>query len=129
MPRSDRQAANERRPGAVRAFPSLFFFSSVSAASESEKNPLKPTGSVPRKRTGATLSPCGQAGALNGFMQETREEGARADGSQEGTDRAPGRVASPGGVSPGGQAPQRPPVWARKPPEGPGSPRVHSCAL
>ena len=77
---------------------------------------------MPRKQTGATLSPRGQAG-------EMREEGARADGSQEGTDRAPGRVASPGGVSPGGQAPQRPPVWAGKPPEGPGSPRAHSCAF
>lgn len=85
---------------------------------------------MPRKRTGATLSPHGEAGAPNGFVQEKcQERGWAAAGSREGMDRAPGRVAGPGGPAPGRQAPQRPPVWAGKPPEGPGFPRVHTCAL
>ena len=87
----DRQAANECR---LRV-PLIVFLSFVSSASESEKDPLKPTGSVPRKRTGATLSPRGEAGAPNGFVQEKRQQrGRAAAGSREGMDRAPGLVAA-----------------------------------
>lgn len=87
----NRQAANERRAHVAL----IVFLSFVSTASESEKDPLKPTGSVPRKRTGATLSPRGEAGAPNGFVQEKRQErGRAAAGSREGMDRAPGLVAA-----------------------------------
>ena len=87
----DRQAANECR---LRV-PLIVFLSFVSSASEGEKDPLKPTGSVPRKRTGATLSPRGEAGAPNGFVQEKRQQrGRAAAGSREGMDRAPGLVAA-----------------------------------
>ena len=71
-------------------------FSFICLLGERErKGPLKPTGSVPRKRTGATLSPRGEAGAPNGFVQEKRQErGRAAAGSREGMDRAPGLVAA-----------------------------------
>lgn len=59
---------------------------------------------MPRKRTGATLSPHGEAGAPNGFVQEKRQErGRAAAGSREGMDRAPGRAAGPGGPARAGR--------------------------